>query len=348
MTRPVSLEDLEAFNAELLALVQSGVSLERGLADLANASDDRLGALARRLSARMQQGESLAGALQQEGGAIPPIYQALVQAGVRSGRLTSALEGAAELAREVRVVREQVGQALLSPLVLLLLSFELTVHFSAHLMHRCREIADNLFVTPPPWLAGVFWLVDRMQEYSWVSLWALAVVLFSWWRTAGASLLNLTGWSAPLRCVPGVSRVIHNLRHAGFARLLALLCEQEVPLPEGLRLAGDATGDRAFALRAGELAAAVERGDGSATRLQAGWPKFLHWALSQGVQGVGLATVLRQAAHLYRRRAAGGMLWLRTGLPIVCTVLLGGLITLAHAVINLGPMAALWFDLAGN
>jgi hypothetical protein len=58
--------------------------------------------------------------------------------------------------------------------------------------------------------------------------------------------------------------------------------------------------------------------------------------------------VLRQASQIYRRRAAGGMLWLRTGLPIVCTVLLGGLITLAHAVINLGPMTALWFDLVRN
>jgi general secretion pathway protein F len=348
MTRPVSLEDLSAFNAELLALVQSGVSLERGLADLANSSKNGLGALARRLSGRMQQGESLSAALQQEGSAIPSVYGALVQAGVRSGRLTAALEGAAELAQEVRLVRQQVGQALLSPLVLLLLSFTLTLLFGVDLLHRYRDTYDSLFVAPPPWVAGLLWLGDLLQRFWWVSLIGLGAVLWSWWRSAGASLLSLTGWSAPLRWVPGVSRVIHNLQHATFARLLALLCEQQVPLPEGLRLAGEATGDRAFAARAGELAAAVERGDGSAARVQAGWPTFLQWALSQGVQGVGLATVLRQAAQLYRRRAAGGMLWLRTGLPLVCTVLLGGLITLAHAVFNLGPMAALWFDLAGN
>ena len=136
MTRPVSLEDLSAFNAELLALVQSGVSLERGLADLANASPDRLGDLARRLAGRMAEGETLPAALRQEGNAIPPIYGALVEAGVRSGRLTAALEGAAELAQEVRQVRQQVGQALLSPLLLLLLSFLLTVLFGVDLLHR--------------------------------------------------------------------------------------------------------------------------------------------------------------------------------------------------------------------
>ena len=348
MARPVTLEDLSAFNAELLALVQSGVSLERGLADLANASPDRLGDLARRLSGRMAEGETLPAALRQEGNALPPIYGALVEAGVRSGRLTAALEGAAELAQEVRLVRQQVGQALLSPLLLLLLSFLLTVLFGVDLLHRYRDTYDNLFMAPPPWVAGLLWLGDWLQRFWWVALMGLGAFLWSWWRSAGASLLSLTGWSAPLRWVPGVSRVIHNLQHASFARLLALLCEQQVPLPEGLRLAGEATGDRAFATRAGELAAAVERGDGSAARVQAGWPTFLQWALSQGVQGVGLATVLRQASQIYRRRAAGGMLWLRTGLPIVCTVLLGGLITLAHAVINLGPMTALWFDLARN
>ena len=234
MARPVTLEDLSAFNAELLALVQSGVSLERGLADLANASPDRLGDLARRLSGRMAEGETLPAALRQEGNAIPPIYGALVEAGVRSGRLTAALEGAAELAQEVRQVRQQVGQALLSPLLLLLLSFLLTVLFGVDLLHRYRDTYDSLFMAPPPWVAGLLWLGDWLQRFWWVALMGLGAFLWSWWRSAGASLLSLTGWSAPLRWVPGVSRVIHNLQHASFARLLALLCEQQVPLP-GMR-----------------------------------------------------------------------------------------------------------------
>jgi len=348
MTRPVTLDDLSAFNAELLALVQSGISLEQGLADLATSSNGRLAQLAGRLSQRMQQGESLPTALQGEGNAIPPIYGALVQAGVRSGRLTAALETAAELGQEVQLVRQQVGQALLAPLVLLFLSFLLTLLFGVDLLHRYRDTYTNLFVDPPAWVDWLLRIGSALERYWWLAPLALAAVVWSWSRSAGASLLTLSGWSAPLRLVPGVSRVIHNLQHAGFAKLLALLCEQEVPLPEGLRLAAAATGDRAFADRAGQLAAAVERGDGNTVRDLPGWPRFLQWALTQGAQGVGLAAVLRQASQLYRRRAAGGMLWLRTGLPIVCTVLLGGLITLAHAVLNLGPMTALWFDLVRN
>jgi len=139
MTRPVTLDDLSAFNAELLALVQSGIALEQGLADLATSSNGRLAQLAGRLSQRMQQGESLPTALQGEGNAIPPIYGALVQAGVRSGRLTAALETAAELGQEVQLVRQQVGQALLAPLVLLFLSFLLTLLFGVDLLHRYRE-----------------------------------------------------------------------------------------------------------------------------------------------------------------------------------------------------------------
>ena len=348
MTRPVSLADLSAFNAELLALVQSGISLERGLADLATSSDDSLGKLARRLSDRMQQGESLPAALQGEGTAIPPIYAALVQAGVRSGRLTSALETAAELSQEVRLVRQQVGQALLAPLVLLCLSFLLTLLFGVDLLNRYRDTYHNLFLQPPAWVGWMLWIGSGLERYWWLAPLLLGAIVWGWSRSTGASLLTLSGWSAPLRWVPGVSRVIHNLQHASFAKLLALLCEQEVPLPEGLRLAAEATGDRAFADRAGQLAAAVERGDGTAARNQKGWPRFLQWALSQGAQGAGLAAVLRQTSLLYRRRAAGGMLWLRTGLPIVCTMLLEGLITLAHAVLNLGPMTALWFDLVRN
>ena len=47
---------------------------------------------------------------------------------------------------------------------------------------------------------------------------------------------------------------------ASFADLLALLIEHNVPYPEALVLAGEASGDRAMARSSRELAAAVERG----------------------------------------------------------------------------------------
>ena len=46
----------------------------------------------------LQRGESLAEAIKAEKGMFPPLYAAMVEAGVRSGNLSAALEGLGKLA----------------------------------------------------------------------------------------------------------------------------------------------------------------------------------------------------------------------------------------------------------
>src|SRR6186713_2858010 len=95
----VTLDDLIALNDEIVALTRAGVPLERGLLGLGMDVRGRLGRIARTLSERMSRGESLSEALASSGEGIPRVYRAVVEAGVRSGRLPVALEGLAAYAR---------------------------------------------------------------------------------------------------------------------------------------------------------------------------------------------------------------------------------------------------------
>src|SRR3954453_21719550 len=95
----MALEDFIALNDEIAALVRAGVPLERGLLDVGGDVRGRLGGLATSLGNRLNQGESLPEALEAEGDKFPRVYRAVVDAGLRAGRLPVALEGLATYAR---------------------------------------------------------------------------------------------------------------------------------------------------------------------------------------------------------------------------------------------------------
>src|SRR3954468_5174792 len=95
----ISLEQLIALNDEMVALVRAGMPLERGLRAAGRDLSGKLGRVTSSLGERMGGGQSLPGALAAEGDRFPKVYRAVVEAGVRSGRLASALEGLAGYAR---------------------------------------------------------------------------------------------------------------------------------------------------------------------------------------------------------------------------------------------------------
>ena len=98
----VTLDQLIALNDEIVALTRAGVPLERGLLDLGSDLPGRLGRIATALGERMSRGESLPEALAACDGGVPRVYRAVVEAGLRPGRLSVALEGLAAYARGLR------------------------------------------------------------------------------------------------------------------------------------------------------------------------------------------------------------------------------------------------------
>ena len=88
----ITLEQLVALNDEMAALVRVGVPLERGLETLGADLPGRPGRLAEMLASRMDAGESLSQILADEDQRFPPVWRAVVEAGLRSGHLAAALE----------------------------------------------------------------------------------------------------------------------------------------------------------------------------------------------------------------------------------------------------------------
>lgn len=349
----VSLEQLIALNDELAALVRAGVPVERGLAELARELPGRSGELAVVLSTRLSAGESLPAILASDEGRFPPVWRAVVAAGLRSGQLSAALESLSTTARCVAESRRLVGAALLYPLVVVALAFGLFVFQVTCLVPITARAYEDLTRTTQPWLSGMAWLGTTAR---W---WAVAVPVT-------ASLLFVGGWRRSRRVFwsqsrlattrgkwfwprhwASVGRTLRDSRLAGFAEILSLLIGQQVPVPDALVLAADASGDRGLRQAARQLAERLRRGEAVSARedLPRQFPPLLGWLLVTGRQTTELREALARTATSYRERANIVATWTAVYLPIALTVLFGGTATLVQALATFGPVWKLLHDL---
>jgi len=349
---PVAFEQLIALNDEMAALVRAGIPLERGLAEMGRDLPGRAGRLAEMLAGRMSAGESLQQILASQPQAFPPVWRAVVEAGLRSGRLSVALESLSATARRVSELRKMVGAALLYPLVVLALAYAMFVFAATHFAPVTLGAYEDLTGGSDWFLAGLVWLGQTAQWWAvWLPL-VMAILLGVWWHRS-----RRAAWSPPPGKARGPSRwlspasaigtVLRDERMAAFAELLSLLLEQRVPLQQALVLAADASGDAAIRQAARKMADRLQQGDVLARRedLPPGFPPLLGWLLASGAQQPELSRMLSRTAATYRERAARAAVWTSVYLPIALTVLVGGTATLVQGLVTFVPVWKLLYDL---
>ncbi len=343
-SKAVSLEQLVALNDEIAALVRAGVPLELGLREMGTQAGGAMGEISTALAGRMQTGVSLADALRAEEHRIPPVYRTVVEAGLRAGRLSVALEAMSSFARELIELRRQISSALVYPLIVFALAYGLFLVFTVDLVERFRETYETFRIPLHGALRLLVWISARVETWWWGPPAIVIGLILWWWTTGGAHVLSFTGTARPLSWIPGVGRIGRYFQYANFAELLALLVEHQVPLAEGLRLSADATGDARLKQAAHTMADAVARGDQAPVSASA-FPPFLDWVLRQAARGASPVRLLRHAAGFYRRRAVNLTNWFKLMFPMFAAVVIGGGVTALYGLALFGPMGALLKDL---
>src|SRR5580704_2173142 len=134
----VSIEQLIALNDELIALTKNNVPLESGLLQSGEDLQGSISRLTIALASRMQKGETLNEAIERERSNVPPIYRTIVECGLRTGRLSVALEGVSRFARQILEIRQMIGLSMLYPLIVISFEYVLFFVFLSELIARFR------------------------------------------------------------------------------------------------------------------------------------------------------------------------------------------------------------------
>lgn len=331
--RPLSPDDFVVLNDEIRAFVRAGIPLDIGLHGTAGRTSGLLGKLSRRLAERLEIGASLEDALAAEGDTLPTAYRAILEAGLRSGRLDDVLASLSELAESTSSLRRQLQLSAIYPMTVVALALALFGLFTAYILPQIQRTYE-VFDLEQSWLVdGLFWL----HQARWLSGYSVGILAVGLLFVGILALVRILSGVGLSRWIPG-SRELSLSR---FARVLSLLVEHQVPLPEACRLSGEAAGDSHLSHAASELATTVERGQSLQQAMEGSQrlPSLLRWLITVGERQGSLAPSLKQAAAVYEQRAITKMEWFRRIVPPVTVVVCCGTITLLYGLTLFVPLA---------
>jgi general secretion pathway protein F len=337
----ITLEQLLALNDEIRALARAGVPFEPGLRALGRDLPGRLGKLTESLSTRLERGESFVHALESSGETFPPVYRAVVAAGVRTGRLPAALESVSHAVRQAAELRRTLIVALSYPLILAAIATAIFIYSVSQTSPEVVNVYELLGVPRPAWYVWSTSVADRFAQWMpWMWLAVLCGMVVWWYRSNRAARLGTSGshW------LPSIGAVRAAGRMATFSEILAMLVENHVPLQEALTLAAGSAGGKSVQKAAATLSDALRRGELSIAP-PPGLPPLLSWLILSSPRQSDLVRAMRHNSMIFRRKAIRMSVFLGTYLPIFLSAFIGGVIALYYAVHTMAPLYYLMYQL---
>lgn len=316
---------------QLAQLAKAGLPLASGLRAAAEELPSmRAGRTLCQIAAQLEAGSSLEAALEAPENRVPAHLRRLILAGMHRGRLPAVLEQFVAVHRDRVELRRRVWLALAYPAILLMMLAMLLAFLAGYALPHVARIFDDLQAQVPISTQVVLWLATGPGR--WVVL------------AVGGGLAAAVALVCLLPRPLWVRRVFYALpligplwRYAGlveFARLMEILLDQQIPLPEALRLTADGvhSSDTAEACR--RAGAEVEAGGALADILARFWQfpailtPFVQWAQ----QGPKLSEAFRAAAETFEARVRSQVTLLETvAPPIVFLVVIATVFVVVRA-----------------
>lgn len=325
------LAELIAIHREIAAMVRAGIPLELGLKTFSGGLRHPLGRMADRIARRLSEGQSLAQAVEAEGTKDFPVYGAVIGAGLESGRLPEALEAVATSAEIIRETRSHLATALIYPAAVVAMAYFLFCGFVGVIVPRYLSTAKDMGFADQ-WVFQAMEAVHATEPIWW---WAVPAGLFA--------LVFAFRYLFGLRLLPR-DFLVQLLGRAQFAELLRLQVSHGVPIGSAFRRAANGSGDAGLRVAADTVCSKLEDGVPFSTAVShvRGLPPLMAWMLSTGERQGTLDASLTLIRDSNRRRAAQQAFNLRTWLPALATVLVGGTAALTYSLLNFIPLRAFW------
>lgn len=349
-----TVDELRTFNMELAALVRAGIPLEAGLASLARSGMGKLSDLALRMEQQLQQGRSLVDALRMEGGAITPIYLATVEAALRADQLPAALVALTDYGRTSEDIGQRIRLALLYPRIVTGFAYVLFCLLVGWIFPRYYHELIQEYGVEVPWVMEVLLGFSRNLRTLFIPLPLILIVgglgLKLWISgIVGSDYLPRSDrWQLYRQgfWLPGVRKTYDDVEASLASGLLSLLVRHEVPLAEALRLVAPTSSSKRLAEGLDLCATAIQSGaDLRGLRSIRELPILLRETLVSLATTNRLVDGLDQAAIVYHRRAIRRSEWLRTMLPTLAIVVIGGGVAFVYCLSVVLPMRWMYLNL---
>jgi general secretion pathway protein F len=293
--------DILFFTQELSTLLNAGVPLDRAISitgELTERPEFRFIVLD--VLRVLKWGRSLADSLATHPEYFSELYVNMVRAGEASGALAIIFERLAEFERSRDDLRTYIISSMIYPGLLALVGFGSIFILMNFVVPRFASLfADSRMKIPVP--TQIMLSVSRfVQAYWWMGASALAAgILF--WRVYTRTSAGRLWWDRARLNIPLLGDALRKAETARFARAMATLVGNTVPLVQSIGIASATLGNKMIANAMTGVAQGVKRGEGIAVPLRnAGvFPPLAAHLLTVGEETGRLDAMFSRMADIY-------------------------------------------------
>ena len=211
------------FSQELLALLQSGISLVESIETLAEKEQrPETRKVLDQLITRLRQGQALSAALQQSPTAFPPLYVASVRAAERTGDLEEALARFIAYQSQIDSVRKKLISSAIYPAMLIGVGLLVTLFLLGYVVPRFSQVYEDMG-NRLPWMSRVLLVWGKLIESHAVGMGVAtlaAAALAVHWLARPETLQRIASW---LWRIPALGERMRVYQLARFYRTLGML-----------------------------------------------------------------------------------------------------------------------------
>jgi len=307
MRRGLSTLDLALLTRQLATLLRSGLPLEESLQAVAEQTEKpRIQRIILGVRGKVVEGHPLADGLRDFPQAFPEIYRATVSAGEQSGKLDAVLERLSDYTESRQVMGQQVSNALVYPIVLMVLSFAIVSFLLAYVVPQVVAVFESGHQELPFATRLLIGMSDFVRNY-----WIYALIgagLVTWgflrWLKSPDAQLRFDRF---LLKMPLVGKLIRGVNTARFSRTFSILTASAVPVLEALRISAEVVNSLPMKKAVEEAASRVREGApiGKSLAARKMFPPMMIHLISSGESSGELEKMLERAASNQEREMDG-------------------------------------------
>jgi general secretion pathway protein F len=293
--------DVLFFTQELSTLLNAGVPLDRALSITSELTEhDSFRSVVLDVLRVLKGGKSMADSLATHPGYFPDLFVNMVRAGEASGTLGPVFERLAEFERNRDELRGYIISAMIYPGLLTVVGMASIVVLMTFVVPKFAAMFEESRMRMPLPTKILLETSRAVQRYGWMALAAIAaatVAVHSYVRTRAGRL-----WWDSLRLrIPVLGDALRKAETARFARAMATLVANSVPLVQSIGIAGAILNNKRIAGSLEIVSQGVKRGEGIAAPLRrAGeFPPLAGHLLSVGEETGRLDQMFARTADIY-------------------------------------------------
>ena len=260
MSKGLSGKELSSLSRQLALVMDSDLSLQEGIELVsAQTKSKSVRQLLARVTARLNEGHSLAEAFAQEGRCLPDFYIEMLRMGEQSGNMEKVLSRLADSYEKDAEVSGKVVSAVTYPIILAVLMLCVIVLLIVEVLPMFEEVLASLGGQMPGITRTMLDIGQFIGDYFYILLGIIAVIVIAAvvMRQTPRGRERLDGWAlrAPIR-----GHIQRDIACVRFARSLSMLIKSGIGIVESVRMTAATMTNTYIRIRLRKAASDIEKG----------------------------------------------------------------------------------------